>query len=48
MPNHLPLQRFSIEVNEFIPGLANPGGNSIDKSAVAEPPAPAVVRPSVA
>jgi hypothetical protein len=42
--HHLPVQRFSIEVNEFVPGVANAGGNGV----VAQAAAPAVVRPSAA
>lgn len=48
--HHLPLQRFSIEVNEFVPAIANGDGNSKAESetAVAQAPPPAVARPSVA
>jgi hypothetical protein len=54
--HHLPLQRFSIEVNEFVPALANArvngdgrGDGKIDSEAVvAQAPPPAVVRPSIA
>lgn len=42
--HHLPLQRFSIEVNEFVPGLANTSGNGV----IAQTVAPAAVRPSAA
>lgn len=56
--HHLPLQRFSIEVNEFVPALVNGNvsgngdGNSDSKAdsetAAARGPAPVVVRPSIA
>jgi UDP-GlcNAc:undecaprenyl-phosphate/decaprenyl-phosphate GlcNAc-1-phosphate transferase len=56
--HHLPLQRFSIEVNEFVPALVNGSvngdgdGNSDSKAdsetAAARAPAPVVVRPSIA
>jgi len=46
--HHLPLQRFSIEVNEFVPGLANASGIGAGKGVVAESGAPAVARPSAA
>lgn len=48
--HHLPLQRFSIEVNEFVPAIANGDGNSKRESgaAVAQVPPPTVARPSVA
>jgi UDP-GlcNAc:undecaprenyl-phosphate/decaprenyl-phosphate GlcNAc-1-phosphate transferase len=42
---HLPLQRFSIEVNEFVPAIANGKGDS--KAAAQVPPTP-IARPSVA
>ncbi|HVB79102.1 MAG TPA: hypothetical protein VNE82_04025 [Candidatus Binataceae bacterium] len=45
--HQMPLQRFSIEVNEFVPAIANGNGKSDSKAAVQGPP-PAVVRPSVA
>ncbi|HTQ23366.1 MAG TPA: hypothetical protein VMI09_01640 [Candidatus Binataceae bacterium] len=46
--HHLPLQRFSIGVNEFVPGLANASDNGAGKGVVAESAAPAVARPSAA
>ncbi len=48
--HHLPLQRFSIEVNEFVPALANgdADGKREGEAAVAQAPPPAVARPSVA
>jgi len=42
--NHLPLQRLSIEMNEFVPAVANGDGHA----AAAQASASAVVRPSVA
>jgi UDP-GlcNAc:undecaprenyl-phosphate GlcNAc-1-phosphate transferase len=42
--NHLPLQRFSIEVNEFAPVM----GNGDDKAAAVQASPSAVVRPSAA
>jgi UDP-GlcNAc:undecaprenyl-phosphate GlcNAc-1-phosphate transferase len=42
--HHLPLQRLSIEVSEFVPAIVN-GGN---KAAAAQAAPPAVARPSVA
>jgi len=42
--NHLPLQRLSIEVNEFVLAVAN----SDDQAAAAQVSPPAVVRPSAA
>jgi len=42
--HHLPLQRLSIEVNEFVPAIAN----GDDKAAAAQASSPAVVRPSAA
>jgi FlaA1/EpsC-like NDP-sugar epimerase len=45
--HQLPLQRFSIEVNEFVPAIAI--AKSDNKTAAVEAPAPpAVARPSVA
>lgn len=47
----LPLQRFSIEVNEFVPILAgdnNGRGTGEGNAAVIEPPPSGVVRPSIA
>jgi FlaA1/EpsC-like NDP-sugar epimerase len=47
--HHLPLQRFSIEVNEFVSALANGDGMNVRAgSEAAVSPAPAVVRPSAA
>jgi len=54
--HHLPLQRFSIEVNEFVPAIANGivnddgrgDGKSDSKIAATQVPSPAVVRPSIA
>jgi FlaA1/EpsC-like NDP-sugar epimerase len=46
--HRLPLQRFSIEANEFVPGLANASSDGAGKSVVAQTAAPAVVRPSAA
>jgi UDP-GlcNAc:undecaprenyl-phosphate/decaprenyl-phosphate GlcNAc-1-phosphate transferase len=47
--HHLPLQRFSIEVNEFVPGVANRNAEGQSKPAASSAPAPsAVVRTSVA
>jgi UDP-GlcNAc:undecaprenyl-phosphate/decaprenyl-phosphate GlcNAc-1-phosphate transferase len=42
--HHLPLQRLSIEVNEFVPVVAN----GDDKAAAVQASPPAVVRPSAA
>ena len=54
--HHLPLQRFSIEVNEFVPAIANGNANgggkgdsrSDSETAATQAPPPAVVRPSIA
>lgn len=50
--HRLPLQRFSIGVNEFVPAAANGSvngdGKGDNQAAVAEAPPPAVVRPSIA
>jgi FlaA1/EpsC-like NDP-sugar epimerase len=46
--HHLPLQRFSIEVNEFVPGLANANGNTAGKDVATESAPPSVARPSAA
>lgn len=43
--HHLPLQRFSVGVNEFVPALAD---GKDDSNAVAQAPPPAIARPSVA
>jgi FlaA1/EpsC-like NDP-sugar epimerase len=42
--HNLPIQRFSIEVNEFSPPIAN---GKADSAPAAQPP-PAIVRPSIA
>jgi FlaA1/EpsC-like NDP-sugar epimerase len=58
--HRLPLQRFSIEVNEFVPAIANGSlngdgredgksdSNGDSRAAATQVPPPAVVRPSVA
>ena len=46
--HHLLLQRFSIEVNEFVPGLANANGNAAGKDVATESAPPPVARPSAA
>jgi UDP-GlcNAc:undecaprenyl-phosphate/decaprenyl-phosphate GlcNAc-1-phosphate transferase len=48
--HHLPVQRFSIEVNEFVPAIANGDGNGKreNETAVAQGSPSAVARPSVA
>jgi UDP-GlcNAc:undecaprenyl-phosphate/decaprenyl-phosphate GlcNAc-1-phosphate transferase len=48
--HHLPLQRFSIEVNEFVPAVGNGNGDGRgdSKTAATQAPPPAVVRPSIA
>jgi UDP-GlcNAc:undecaprenyl-phosphate/decaprenyl-phosphate GlcNAc-1-phosphate transferase len=58
--HHLPLQRFSIEVNEFVPAIANGSvngdgredgksdSNGDSRDAATQVPPPAVARPSVA
>jgi FlaA1/EpsC-like NDP-sugar epimerase len=51
--HHLPVQRFSIEVNEFVPAVANGvNGNGAEAGEVStgasQETAPAVVRPSTA
>jgi UDP-GlcNAc:undecaprenyl-phosphate GlcNAc-1-phosphate transferase len=48
--HHLPLQRFSIGVNEFVPAVVDGGadGNGDDKAGATQTPSSTVVRPSVA